>query len=93
LGNEIVEEYRLSQNYPNPFNPSTTIEFDLAENTNAQLSIYDLTGKEIEILVNENLNRGSYRVNYNAFHLSSGVYYYKLTTHDFVETKKLVLLK
>lgn len=93
LGNEIVEKYRLSQNYPNPFNPNTTIEFDIAKATHAILSIYDLTGKEIEVLIDQDLQRGSYRVNYNAFNLSSGVYCYKLKTNEFIETKKLVLLK
>ncbi|MBS1494920.1 MAG: T9SS type A sorting domain-containing protein [Bacteroidetes bacterium] len=90
---EIASKFRLSQNYPNPFNPVTTIKYDLPFSNNVTLKIYGLLGNEIETLVNEKQNAGRYSVNFNASSLPSGVYYYKLTTDKFSETKKMLLVK
>lgn len=91
--NEIVNSYKLHQNYPNPFNPSTTIKFDIPKNSFVNISVYDVSGKLIKQLLNANRNAGSYEVKFDAFNLASGVYYYRITTNDFVEVKKMMLVK
>jgi photosystem II stability/assembly factor-like uncharacterized protein len=83
----------LSQNYPNPFNPSTNIKFDIPKSSNVKINIYNALGKEVTTLVNEKLSTGSYEVNWNASNYPSGVYFYKLITDEFSNTKKMVLLK
>ncbi|RPI17457.1 MAG: T9SS C-terminal target domain-containing protein [Ignavibacteriae bacterium] len=93
LGQEIPEEYSLSQNYPNPFNPKTIINFQLPMSNDVKLIVYDVLGKEVAVLVNEQLKPGTYEVEWNASDYPSGVYFYKLTTGDFVETKKMMLVK
>ncbi len=90
---EIPTDYILNQNYPNPFNPSTTIEFGLPKSDNVKLVVYDVLGREVAVLVNENLNAGYYKVNFDASNLSSGVYFYSLKAGDFVSVKKLILMK
>jgi hypothetical protein len=87
------EKYSLSQNYPNPFNPSTTIKFDLAKNGFVSIKIYDVLGREIKSLVNDNLNKGSYEISFNAGDISSGVYFYKMVSGDFSQIKRMMLLK
>ena len=92
--NEIVpENFYLHQNYPNPFNPTTKIKFDLPRGSYVQLIIYDALGREINEIVNENLQAGVYERNFDAFSLPSGIYFYKLISNDFSETKKMLLLK
>jgi hypothetical protein len=91
--NEIPQQYALSQNYPNPFNPTTRIKFALPESGNVILKLYDNLGKEISTLVNENLNAGQYEYEFDGSNLGSGVYYYKIFSDNFVETKKMVLVK
>jgi hypothetical protein len=91
--NPIPETYSLSQNYPNPFNPATSIKFDIPKHGIVKLIVYDLTGKEIESLVNEEKEPGRYEVAWEGSKYSSGVYFYKLETGDFKETKKMVLIK
>ena len=93
VSNQIPSKYFLSQNYPNPFNPVTAIEFSLPENTFVTLKIFDITGREIYVLVNENLSSGVYIFNLNGVSLASGTYFYKLETEKFSETKKMLLLK
>jgi hypothetical protein len=93
IGTEIPSGFSLSQNYPNPFNPTTTIKFDIPKLSNVKISVYDITGKELEVLVNEKLQAGTYQTTLNASNFSSGVYFYRLQTEDFSETKKLILLK
>ncbi len=93
IGNTIPETYKLYQNYPNPFNPSTKIQFALPKSSFAKIVVYDMLGKEIETLVNEQLNAGTYEADFDGSKLSSGVYYYKLIAGDFTETKKMVLMK
>jgi len=87
------DKYSLSQNYPNPFNPSTTIKFDLAKNGFVSIKIFDILGREIKSLVNDNFNKGSYEVSFNASEISSGVYFYKMESGDFSQIKKMMLLK
>jgi len=92
-GNQIPTQYELSQNYPNPFNPSTTIEFALPKSAFVTLRVYDLLGRQAGELVSEKLGPGTYKTQWDASGLSSGVYFYRLTAGDFVETKKLLLLR
>ena len=89
----VPSSFSLSQNYPNPFNPTTKISFDLHKSSHAKLIVYDILGKEVATLVNEKLNAGSYKVDWNASDYPSGVYFYRVQTEDFSETKKMVLLK
>ena len=95
---ELQNSFRLSQNYPNPFNPTTTIKYELPkdvrrETKNVKLVVYDVLGKEIAILVNKKQSSGNYSVTFNAQNLPSGVYYYKLTVDNFVQTRKMILLQ
>ncbi len=90
---EIPEKYSLHQNYPNPFNPSTNIKFDIHKQGITTLKVFDLLGKEMETLVDEQLSVGTYEVTFNANSLPSGIYFYVLKTGDYVESKKMVLVK
>jgi len=85
--------FALNQNYPNPFNPKTTITFHLSIVSEATLSVYDLLGRELVTLVNEKLAPGAYMQEWDARGLPSGVYLYRLAAGDFIETRKLILLK
>ena len=92
--NHLPKRFVLSQNFPNPFNPKTTIKYQLAELSQAKLTVYDLTGKEVATLVSEKQPAGSYKVEWDASKFGSGVYFYRLETDKgFIETKKLVLMK
>jgi hypothetical protein len=91
--NEIPSQFILEQNYPNPFNPSTTIHFSVPSSEFVTLKVYDVLGNEVATLVNEEKSTGIYEVNFNAARLSSGIYFYKLQTGNFTETKKMLLLK
>lgn len=93
IGNEIPKGYSLSQNYPNPFNPVTKMSFALPQSSKVKLTVYDILGREITSLVNEQLNPGTYEVDWNASDYSSGVYYYVLKAGDFKEVKKMVVVK
>ena len=96
LSNEVPDRFSLQQNYPNPFNPSTTIKFGVpvsVETQNIKLTVYDITGKEIAVLLDEPLSAGSYEVVWNSSGYASGVYFYRLTAGSFSETKKMVLSK
>jgi hypothetical protein len=86
-------EYNLSQNYPNPFNPSTTINFQIAASGNVQIKIYDVLGKEVTTLINENKPAGEYQIIFDASSLTSGVYFYRIITTNFSETRKMLLLR
>ena len=85
--------FTLAQNIPNPFNTSTTIRFTLPRSSRTTLKIYDILGNEVEILVNEKLKMGEYKIHWNAIGVPSGVYVYQLIAGEFVETKKLILQK
>jgi photosystem II stability/assembly factor-like uncharacterized protein len=89
----VTKNFRLSQNYPNPFNPSTTINFSMPEQTNVSLKIYDVLGKEVAELVNEEMSSGSYKVDFDAANLSSGIYFYTLKTNNQIQTRKMILMK
>jgi ligand-binding sensor domain-containing protein len=91
--NEIPTNFVLYQNYPNPFNPSTTIEFDIPEKTNVKLIIYDILGREVETLIDKELEPGKYKLNFTATNLPSGVYFYTLKTPKFTKTNKMLLIK
>jgi hypothetical protein len=86
-------EYSLTQNYPNPFNPTTIINYSIPAFSNVVIKIYDVLGKEVATLVNEEKPAGSYKVQFDASNLSSGVYLYKLQSGSFVETKKMTVIK
>jgi hypothetical protein len=90
---EIPARYKLSQNYPNPFNPVTNIEFDIPKYNNVRLEIFDMSGKKVDELVNQNLNAGHYQVQWDASKFSSGAYISKLTTPDFSATSKMLMIK
>ncbi|MEJ2616587.1 MAG: T9SS type A sorting domain-containing protein, partial [Ignavibacteriaceae bacterium] len=88
-----VNEFKLYQNYPNPFNPSTKIEYRISEFGLISLKIYDVLGKEVATLVNEEKPAGTYEVTWNAANLPSGVYFYQIKAGSYTATKKLLLLK
>jgi len=90
---EIPAQYKLSQNYPNPFNPVTNIEFDIPKYNIVRLEIFDMSGKKVDELVNQNLNAGHYQVQWDASKYSSGAYVSKLTTPDYSATSKMMLIK
>ena len=90
---EVPENFSLSQNYPNPFNPSTKLGFGISDLGYVSLKIYDVHGREVAVLVNENLSPGSYEFEWNASGFPSGVYFYKLQSGQFSETKKMLLTK
>jgi hypothetical protein len=89
----LAAGFSLLQNYPNPFNPSTTIRFTLAYAAFASLMVFNITGQEIATLVNKEMSPGTYEVTWHASGLPSGVYFYRLQTGSFMESKKLVLLR
>jgi hypothetical protein len=90
---KIPGSYLLEQNYPNPFNPTTNIRFAISKFGFVKLTVFDIKGREIETLVNENLNAGTYNADWNAVNHSSGVYFYRLEGEGFTETKKMLILK
>lgn len=96
---KIPDKFELSQNYPNPFNPSTKIRFDIGKTENGKqktvtkLMVYDITGREITTLVNEPLQPGSYEVTFDGSKLTSGVYFYRIITEGYTNTKRMILLK
>lgn len=91
--NRVPLTNMLYQNYPNPFNPRTKIKYQLAKQENVKLIIYDILGREVTTLINDKLNQGSYEAEWDASKYASGVYFYKLITGDFIETKKMVIVK
>ncbi len=93
VSGNIPDKYSLSQNYPNPFNPVTKINFSLPKNNLVQIKVYDVTGKEVAELLNNNLNAGEYSVSFDASKLTSGVYFYKLSSGTFTDVKKMLLVK
>lgn len=93
ISSSVPDKFYLEQNYPNPFNPNTNIIFSLPQNAFVKLKVFDLLGREVANLVNEKLSAGSYKYDFNASALPSGIYFYKLETENFSETRKMVLVK
>jgi len=93
ISSETPSKFSLSQNYPNPFNPTTNIQFSMCNYQFVTLKVFDMLGREIATLVNEKLAPGSYKVTFNGMDYSSGVYFYRLTTNNFTDTKRMLLLK
>nr|HMT11382.1 T9SS type A sorting domain-containing protein [Ignavibacteria bacterium] len=101
ISSEIPATYKLYQNYPNPFNPSTKIKFDISGSLAAQtfLAVYDMLGREVDVLVNSDLHPGTYEVDWDGSNYASGVYYYKLSVLNsgpsvkYQETKRMLLIK
>ncbi|PIW99122.1 MAG: hypothetical protein COZ80_07030 [Ignavibacteria bacterium CG_4_8_14_3_um_filter_37_9] len=90
---DINKTYELYQNYPNPFNPSTEITFQIPNNGNVHLKVYNSIGKEVATLVNEYKESGIYSITFNASLLPDGVYYYTISVNQYSSTKKMILLK
>ena len=93
ISTEIPSEYSLFQNYPNPFNPSTNIRYDLPKNGFVNLVVFNTLGRELETVVNEKQTAGTYEATWDASQYPNGVYFYRLTTDGFSETKKMILIK
>ena len=89
----IASDYSLKQNFPNPFNPSTKITFNVARTGKVKLVVMDMLGKEVTTLVDQNLDNGSYEVEFDGTGFSSGIYFYKMTTKDFTDVKKMIFVK
>ncbi len=98
VSSQVPKDFMLFQNYPNPFNPKTNIKYRITNNNSfVNLEVYDITGRETEVLVNEEQNAGTFLIDWNASAYSSGIYFYRLTVNSgkevFTETKKFILLK
>ncbi|MFA7361069.1 MAG: FG-GAP-like repeat-containing protein [Candidatus Kapaibacterium sp.] len=93
LSLEMQTDFKLLQNYPNPFNPTTKIEFTVPKNSDVRISVFDVTGKEVAVLVNETLQAGTYQTDWNASAFSSGVYFYRMVTNRYSETKRMMLVR
>jgi len=91
--NEIPGKFSLSQIYPNPFNPTANIKYSLPHTQYTILKVYEMLGKEVSSLVNEMHNPGSYEVEFDGSNLSSRIYFYKLLTDEFTDTKRMILMK
>jgi hypothetical protein len=90
---EIPDKFSLGQNYPNPFNPVTNIEFAVPRSSFVKLTVYDITGREASALVNQQLQAGTYIVDFDASGLSSGAYFYRIESEDYAEVKKMLMIK
>jgi hypothetical protein len=90
---QIPDGFKLFQNYPNPFNPTTKIDYAISKNGFVSLKIYDVPGKELKTLVNENKNAGYYSIDFNGSEFPSGVYFYKLESNGFIDVKRMILIK
>jgi hypothetical protein len=93
LSNEIPKKYVLEQNYPNPFNPATNVKFSICNTQFVTLKIHDMLGREVANLVNEQLAPGTYEVDWNASQFPGGIYFYTLTAGDYMETKRMTMIK
>ena len=89
----LPKNFILSQNYPNPFNPTTTINYSAPKSGFVSIKVYDVLGREVATLINENKPAGNYSIQFNSGNLVSEVYFYRMQAGDFIQTKKLILLK
>ena len=90
---EGIKVYRLSNNYPNPFNPTTIISYSIPKQSTVTIKVFDVLGRDVSVLVNEEKPVGNYEVEFDASNLTSGVYFYRIQAGDFIDVKKMVLLK
>lgn len=90
---ELPTTFEMNQNYPNPFNPKTNIKIQMPNSGFVKLTVFDISGKEVAVLVNQGLKTGTYNVDFDAGNLGSGVYFYKIETNGFSDVKKMVLVK
>jgi hypothetical protein len=93
LPGEVPAGFSLEQNFPNPFNPGTTIRFSLPRKTRTSLKVFDLLGREVALLVDQEMAAGTYEVPFDGKRLSSGVYYYRLQTGEYLQSRKFLLLR
>jgi len=93
ISGSVPENYSLGQNFPNPFNPTTNIRLNVPKSGFVKLTVFDMTGRETAVLVNENLSAGEYNVDFNAAALTSGVYFYRVEAGSFTDVKKMMLVK
>jgi len=93
IGTEVPDGFSLGQNYPNPFNPITNIKIQMPNSGLVKLTVFDISGKEVAVLVNEELNAGTYNVDFDASHLASGTYFYRMEAIGFTDVKKMILVK
>ena len=91
--NNLTKSFSLLQNYPNPFNPITIIVFNVENETNVKLIVYDVLGRMVEKLVDKKIKGGKHEISWNAGHFPSGIYFYKIITNEFTDTKKMLLVK
>ncbi len=89
----LPQVYTLGQNYPNPFNPLTVIKYQLPRSDQVKLSVYDILGRELKVLVNKEQQAGYYQVEFDARNLASGIYIYSLQTGRFVSVKKMIVIR
>jgi len=89
----VATTFSLEQNYPNPFNPVTTIEYSIAKAEKVKISVYNVLGQKVDELVNNKMQAGVYKVNWNASGFASGMYFYKIQAGNFVKTRKMLLMK
>ncbi len=93
IGTEIPSEFKLFQNYPNPFNPVTNINFDVPKSGLVQIRVYDILGKEVDIIANEVLQPGRYKASFDASKLASGIYFYRINASNFSDIKRMIVVK
>lgn len=93
INNVMSKEFNLSQNYPNPFNGTTIIEYKIQKRTRVRITVYDVLGQELSILVDEEKNGGNYKIKFNSNNLSSGLYFYRLTSDNFAISKTMLLMR
>ena len=93
INKNIPTVIKLSQNYPNPFNPNTKIKFDVTKSSSVKIVVYDVSGREVQTLVNERLNPGTFETTFDGSQFTSGVYFYKMVTEGYSETRKMLLIK
>ncbi len=93
ISNELPSEFSLEQNYPNPFNPMTNVKIQMSNSGFVKLAVFDITGKEVAVLINRELSTGTYKVDFDATNLATGVYFYRMETAGFTQTKKMLLIR
>jgi hypothetical protein len=89
----LLKEFKLDQNYPNPFNPTTVIRYEVPRTSKVVIKLYNILGKEVMTLVNEEIPAGRYSLTLDATHLASGIYFYNMQADNFIQTRKMILLK